>query len=82
MLELSVCIGSTCHLKGSYNVIQQFQQLLEEKALHDKIDFKAAFCMKQCQNDGVSVSFAGQFYSVRPENTRRFFETRILPILI
>jgi len=53
MLELSVCIGSSCHLKGSYNIIQLFQQMMEEYALHDKIDFKANFCMKECQGGGV-----------------------------
>ena len=73
MLELSVCIGSACHLKGSYNVIQVFQQLIEEKSLHDKIDFKGTFCMKQCHNNGVSVSVSGQQYHITPETANAFF---------
>ena len=47
MVEVSVCIGSSCHLKGSYNVIQAFQQMIEENGLHDKVDFKATLCMRQ-----------------------------------
>jgi len=43
MLEIKICVGSSCHLKGSYNVINEFQHLIEEKALHDKIDIKATF---------------------------------------
>jgi NADH:ubiquinone oxidoreductase subunit E len=39
MVELTVCIGSACYLKGSYNVIQTFQQIIEEKSLHDRISF-------------------------------------------
>ncbi|MGN0592047.1 MAG: (2Fe-2S) ferredoxin domain-containing protein, partial [Ruminococcus sp.] len=35
MVELNVCIGSSCHLKGSYNIIHTFQHLIEEKGLHD-----------------------------------------------
>lgn len=77
MIELSVCIGSTCHLKGSYNVIQVFQQQIEERSLHDKIDFKAAFCMKECQNSGVGVSVNGEKYHVEPENAKEFFETML-----
>lgn len=82
MLELSVCIGSSCHLKGSYNIIQIFQQLIEEYKIHDKIDFKATFCMKQCQNDGVSVSFNGSSNHIKPEVAREFFQTSILPLVI
>lgn len=81
MLELSVCIGSSCHLKGSYNVIQIFQQLIEEYNLHDKIDFKATFCMKECQNEGVSVSFNDSKSHVKPETAREFFNTTILPLV-
>ena len=63
MVEVSVCIGSSCHLKGSYNVIQAFQQMIEEMGLHDKVDFKATFCMRQCSCSGVAVSVNGQVYS-------------------
>jgi len=78
MLELNVCIGSSCHLKGSYNILQTFQQLLEEENLHDKVDLKAQFCMKQCQN-GVSVSIGDTIYSVSPETAREFFREHVVP---
>jgi NADH:ubiquinone oxidoreductase subunit E len=81
MLELSVCIGSSCHLKGSYNIIQLFQQMIEENTLHDKIDFKANFCMKECQGDGVAVSINGAVYHLEPEKARDFFKETIMPIL-
>lgn len=78
MLELNVCIGSSCHLKGSYNVIQAFQQSIEEEGLHDKVEMKAQFCMKQCQN-GVSVAIGGEVHSVSPETARQFFRETVLP---
>ena len=81
MLELSVCIGSSCHLKGSYNIIQTFQQLIEEHKIHDKVDFKATFCMKQCQNDGVAVSFNGTSTHIKPDMAREFFQSTILPLV-
>lgn len=77
MVELSICIGSSCHLKGSYNIIQVFQQQIEEKSLHDKINFKAAFCMKECNNNGVCVSFNGQKHTVTQETAKGFFENVI-----
>ena len=78
MIEISVCIGSSCHLKGSYNVIQTLQQLIEAEGLHGKIEMKAQFCMRQCQN-GVSVSLDGTPHSVSPETAREFFRTEVLP---
>lgn len=80
MLELNICIGSSCHLKGSYNVIQEFRQLLEEHSLHDLVEMKAQFCMKQCQR-GVSVSIGEVLYSVSPETAREFFCTTVLPLV-
>jgi len=37
MLEIKICVGSSCHLKGSYNVINEFQHLIEEKACMTKL---------------------------------------------
>jgi NADH:ubiquinone oxidoreductase subunit E len=78
MLELRVCIGSACHLKGSYNIIQTFQQMIEEKSLHDKIDFKSTFCMRQCGNPGVRVSVNGEIHHLSAEAARTFFENVII----
>ena len=76
MIELNVCIGSSCHLKGSYNIIQTFQQLIEESALHDRIETKARFCAKQCRQ-GVSVSIGDDIFSVSPETAREFFRALV-----
>lgn len=81
MIELSVCVGSSCHIKGSYNVIQTFQQFIEENKLHGKIDFKANFCMKQCTNQGVAVTVDGKTYNVAPEEARLFFKENVLPLV-
>ena len=63
MIELSVCIGSSCHIKGSYNVIQTFQQMIEENNLHGQVDFKGTFCMKQCDKPGVAVAIDNEKYT-------------------
>jgi NADH:ubiquinone oxidoreductase subunit E len=81
MVEVCVCIGSSCHIKGSYNVIQAFQQLIEEKNLHDKVNFKSGFCMKQCQNAGVAVSIDSVIHQVSAEKAESFFISEVLPKL-
>jgi NADH:ubiquinone oxidoreductase subunit E len=81
MLELIVCIGSSCHIKGSYNVIQTFQRIIEERALHEKIDFKSGFCMKQCQYPGTAVTVNGVKHQVDPVKAEEFFLKEVLPKL-
>jgi len=77
MKKVSICIGSSCHIKGSYNVIQTFRQMSEENGLGDQIELKATFCMKHCQNV-VSVCVDDEYYSVSPETARKFFEEHIM----
>jgi NADH:ubiquinone oxidoreductase subunit E len=78
MVVINVCIGTSCHLNGSYNIVQIFQQLIEEYSLHEKIDFKAIFCAKQCQNKGVSVTIDGEAYRIGPEDVRELFQNTVL----
>jgi len=77
MLEIGVCIGSSCHIRGSYNVLQSFQQLIEENKLHDMCELKAKLCMRNC-HDGVSVSVGDEVFNVSPETAREFFRNKII----
>ena len=79
MVELSVCIGSSCHIKGSYNVIQTFQEMIEESNLHDKVDFKGTFCMKRSDKPGVSVAIDNESFNIDPAQARTFFKENVLP---
>lgn len=82
MINLSVCIGSACHVRGSYNVINTFQQIIEEYKLSDKVELKAVFCLGHC-TDAVSVKVDdGEVYSVSGTTARKFFEAQILPKII
>lgn len=78
MRTINVCIGSACHLKGSYDVIQIFQQKIKENKLEDQIELKAAFCLGECTN-AVSVKLDdGKVLSVSPGEAANIFEKYIL----
>ena len=76
-MKLTVCIGSSCHIKGSGQVVEQLQQLLEEHKLTDKVEMTGTFCIGRCQT-GVSVLLDGEYFSLSPETTKDFFEKEIL----
>ena len=77
MLEINICIGTACHIKGSYNVMQSFQQLIEEHKLHDRCCLNSKFCLQNCQH-GVSVSIGDEIFSVPPEHSREFFVKTVM----
>jgi NADH:ubiquinone oxidoreductase subunit E len=78
VIELSVCVGSACHIKGSYNIINIFQQVIEEHNLSDKVELKAIFCLGHCTT-GVSVKIDdSEVYSVLGTTAKKFFKTEVM----
>ena len=75
-MKVTVCIGSSCHVKGSRQVVEQLQYLIAQNDLSDKVELGGTFCMGQCQK-GVCVTVDDNFHSVSPENVSEFFETNI-----
>jgi len=75
-MKVTVCIGSSCHIKGSRQVVEQLQYLISENNLTDKVELGGTFCMGRCQ-EGVCVTVDEAFYSVTPETTKDFFEKEI-----
>ncbi len=78
---VSVCVGSSCHLKGSYDVIETFKKLIEKHNVADKIELRACFCLGRCA-DGVSVKADDAYIlGVNGANATEKFESEILPLL-
>ena len=77
MLKITVCIGSSCHIKGSRQVVEQLQYLIAENKLGDKVELGGTFCMGKCQQ-GVCVTVNYAFYSVTPDTVEEFFAKEIL----
>jgi NADH:ubiquinone oxidoreductase subunit E len=75
-MKVTVCIGSSCHIKGSRQVVEQLQYLIAENSLGDKVELGGTFCMGKCQQ-GVCVTVDNAFYSVTPETVEEFFNENI-----
>ena len=75
-MNVTVCIGSSCHIKGSRQVVEYLQNIISENGLEDKVKLSGTFCMGKCQQ-GVYVSVDEEFYSVRPDTVEEFFENTI-----
>ena len=79
-MKITICIGSSCHLKGSRQVVERLQTLVAEHDLKDKVELSGTFCMNNCQR-GVSVTVDDKLYSVSPETVDAFFQEQVLAAL-
>ena len=75
-MKIVVCIGSSCHIKGSRQVVTGLQKLIEANNLGDRVDLGGTFCMGQCQK-GVCVMVDDTFHSVTPETVPAFFNEHV-----
>lgn len=79
MLEVKVCVGSSCHMKGSYQVIKTFEELIRQNELTDKVKLKASFCLGHCLT-GIAISVGGDpVDNVGFSNAEQIFYQEILP---
>lgn len=79
MLTISVCVGSACQIKGSYDVINRIQSLIKEYEIEDKVKLKGAFCLGRCTPEvSVSIEEENKIYSVSTDNVDSFFKEHVL----
>ncbi len=76
-MKVTICIGSSCHLKGSKQIIEKLQALVAENNLKEKVVLAGKFCMGNCA-EGVCVSIGDETFSVQPDNVQEFFNNEIL----
>ena len=76
-MKITVCIGSSCHIKGSRQVVETINRLMKEHDVKDKIELGGTFCLGMCQQS-VCVSIDEEIFSVSPETAEDFFKKEVL----
>ncbi|TYP55430.1 (2Fe-2S) ferredoxin domain-containing protein [Thermosediminibacter litoriperuensis] len=62
MIEITVCVGSSCHLKGAYEVIKEFERQIPLYGLENVVELKAGFCLGRCA-EAVTVKIGGKYFT-------------------
>lgn len=71
---VQICVGSSCHLKGSERIVELFQSAIAEHKLEDDITLAGSFCTGKCNRVGVTITVDDDIYTgVTPENFGTFF---------
>ena len=78
-MTVQICVGSSCHLKGSAAIIELIQAAVEEHGISDEVTLAGSFCMGVCNRVGVTVSVDDEVHTgITRENFREFFNEHIL----
>ena len=77
-MKVSICVGSSCHLKGSKDIIAKFKELVAKNRLENEVELNAAFCLGRCM-DGVTIKVDDEIVTgVSPQNAEQIFAEHVL----
>ena len=78
MITVTVCVGSSCHIKGARDVIMRFNNLLQENRLENKVELKGSFCMERC-GEGINWMIDNEpFTSFNVEDAVRVLQEKVI----
>lgn len=79
---VQICIGSSCYLKGSKELVDMFNQAVEENGLEAEVTLAGSFCTGRCNREGVTISIDDDVYTgVTPGGFKEFFDEKILNVV-
>ena len=78
-MTIKVCIGSSCHLKGSYEIVELLQKAVEEYNLQEQVTLAGSFCLGKCSRVGVTVQVDEEIHvGVTKEDFKEFLRENVL----
>ena len=79
---IQICVGSSCHLKGSAEIVELFQKAVEEYRLEKEVTLAGSFCIGKCNRIGVTVQVDDEVYTgLTREDFKEFFNNKVLAVL-
>ena len=82
MIFVQVCVGSSCHLKGSADIVELFEKAVEEYNIDDEVVLSGSFCIGKCNRVGVTVQVNDDIHvGITRENFKEFFTEHILKVI-
>lgn len=79
---IQICVGSSCHIKGSPEIVELFTKAIEENNLQDEITLMGSFCIGECNTIGVTVQIDDVVHTgINRENFKELFEEKVLTVI-
>ena len=82
MLFIQVCVGSSCHLRGSEEIVSLLESAIAESHIEDEVVLTGSFCIGKCNRVGVTVQVNDEVcVGITRDNFREFFKEHILDVI-
>ncbi|MBE6623001.1 MAG: (2Fe-2S) ferredoxin domain-containing protein [Ruminococcaceae bacterium] len=79
---IQICVGSSCHLKGSPEIVELLKKAVEEHNLESEVTLAGSFCIGKCNRLGVTVQVDDEIYTgITKENFKEFFKENVLSVI-
>ena len=79
---IQICVGSSCHIKGSPEIVELLQKAVAEYGLDDEVTLAGSFCIGKCNRVGVTVQVDDDIHTgITKENFKEFFKENVLDVL-
>ena len=79
MVFVQICVGSSCHLKGSQEIVELLENAIKEHNVEDDVVLSGSFCIGKCNRVGVTVQVNDDVHvGITRENFKEFFTTNVL----
>ena len=79
---IKICVGSSCHLKGSPEIVELITNAVKENGLENEVTLTGSFCIGKCNREGVTVQVDDDVHvGITRDNFRDFFRNNVLDVL-
>ena len=79
---IQICVGSSCHLKGSPEIVELLKKAVEEHNLESEVTLAGSFCTGKCNRLGVTVQVDDEIHTgITKENFKEFFNEKVLSVI-
>ncbi len=79
---IQICVGSSCHLKGSPEIVDLLTKAVEYHHLENEIALVGSFCIGRCNRYGVTVQVDDEIHvGITRENFKEFFNEKVLAVI-
>ena len=78
-MVIQICVGSSCHIKGSAAIVELLQEAVAENDLEGEVTLAGSFCIGKCNRVGVTVQVDDEVHTgVTPAGFKEFFQEHVL----
>lgn len=76
---IQICVGSSCHIKGSPEIVELLQSAVAEHHLENEVTLAGSFCIGKCNRIGVTIQVDDEVHTgVTKEGFKEFFQEHVL----